>query len=151
MFPRKVEELLITHLPIADAAAIGIDGQRLRAFAVRRRGRLVRAAQLQASVENNLARYKVTARGIYLDELPRNPTDKILKPELAGTPAESTWHPVRRHRSNQHPCTMPACCTYAVRDSPPLPRGQKQQRARTRWSCPDFDDTWTLPVVSRRK
>jgi acyl-CoA synthetase (AMP-forming)/AMP-acid ligase II len=62
MFPREVEELLITHPAIADAAAIGIDGQRLRAFAVRRRGRLVRAAQLQASVENNLARYKVTAR-----------------------------------------------------------------------------------------
>jgi hypothetical protein len=31
-------------------------------------------------------------------------------------------------------------------------RYRNEARAMARdWSCPDFDDTWTLPVVGRRK
>jgi fatty-acyl-CoA synthase len=87
VFPREVEELLITHPAIADAAAIGIDdeqfGQRLRAFVVLRDGQQATAEQLQAYVKHNLARYKVPRDIVFLDELPRNPTGKILKRELA--------------------------------------------------------------------
>ena len=87
VFPREVEELLITHPAVADAAAIGVDddafGQRLRAFVVRRPGPRVTAEQLKAYAKDNLARYKVPRDVIFLDELPRNPAGKILKRELA--------------------------------------------------------------------
>jgi fatty-acyl-CoA synthase len=87
VFPREVEELLVTHPAIDDAAAIGVDddefGRRLRAFVVPRRGRQVSAEQVQTFVKENLARYKVPRDVIFLDELPRNPTGKIVKRELA--------------------------------------------------------------------
>jgi fatty-acyl-CoA synthase len=86
VFPREVEELLVTHPAIADAAAVGVDdddfGQRLRAFVVQRDGQDVSAEDVQAFVKDNLARYKVPRDVIFLDELPRNPTGKILKREL---------------------------------------------------------------------
>jgi len=37
---------------------------------------------IKAYVRENLARYKVPREVVFLDELPRNPTGKILKGEL---------------------------------------------------------------------
>jgi fatty-acyl-CoA synthase len=87
VFPREVEELLVTHEAIGDAAVIGVDdedfGQRLRAFVVLRDGKDVSAEDVQAFVKDNLARYKSPRDVVFLDDLPRNPTGKILKRELA--------------------------------------------------------------------
>jgi fatty-acyl-CoA synthase len=86
VFPREVEELLVTHPAIADAAAVGVEdadfGQRLRAFVVTHDGQTLDAETVQAFVKENLARYKVPRDVIFIDELPRNPTGKILKREL---------------------------------------------------------------------
>jgi fatty-acyl-CoA synthase len=86
VFPREVEELLVTHPAIADAAAVGVDdadfGQRLLAFVVKKPGGDVSEEEVQAFVKDNLARYKVPRDVIFLDELPRNPTGKVLKREL---------------------------------------------------------------------
>ena len=38
---------------------------------------------LRAHVRDNLARYKVPRDFVFVDELPRNPTGKILKAQLA--------------------------------------------------------------------
>jgi fatty-acyl-CoA synthase len=43
----------------------------------------VSAEQVRAYVKDNLARYKVPRDVSFLDELPRTPTGKILKRELA--------------------------------------------------------------------
>jgi fatty-acyl-CoA synthase len=87
VFPREVEELLVTHPAIADAAVIGVEdedfGQRLRAFCVLREGQSVDEKGVQDFVKENLARYKVPRDVVFLDELPRNPTGKVLKRELA--------------------------------------------------------------------
>ena len=40
---------------------------------------------MQAYVRANLARFKVPREVIFLDELPRNATGKVLKRELQGT------------------------------------------------------------------
>jgi fatty-acyl-CoA synthase len=87
VFPREVEELLVTHPAIADAAALGVDdeefGKRLRAFVVTKPGAHVSGDEIKEYVKHNLARYKVPRDVIFLDELPRNPTGKVLKRELA--------------------------------------------------------------------
>jgi fatty-acyl-CoA synthase len=86
VFPREIEELLLSHPAIADAAAVGVEdsdfGQRLRAFVVLREGREVSVEEVRAFVRENLARYKVPRDVVFLEELPRNPTGKVLKREL---------------------------------------------------------------------
>jgi acyl-CoA synthetase (AMP-forming)/AMP-acid ligase II len=87
VFPREVEDLLADHDAVADAAAIGVDdeqfGQRLRAFVVKADGIDTSEDELQDYVKANLARYKVPREIVFVDELPRNATGKVLKRELA--------------------------------------------------------------------
>jgi fatty-acyl-CoA synthase len=86
VFPKEVEDALSRHETVADAAAIGVDdkdfGQRLRAFVVLEKGTEAREKDLKEHVRRNLARYKVPREIVFLDELPRNATGKVLKREL---------------------------------------------------------------------
>ncbi|HEY1237215.1 MAG TPA: AMP-binding protein [Solirubrobacterales bacterium] len=87
VFPREVEDLLADHEGIEEAAAIGVEdeefGQRLRAFVVKQEGKDVSEDDLKGYVKQNLARYKVPREIVFVDELPRNATGKVLKRELA--------------------------------------------------------------------
>jgi fatty-acyl-CoA synthase len=87
VFPQEVEEVLAGHDAVSEAAAIGVEdekfGQRLRAFVVLQDGRQASEDELREYVKSNLARYKVPRDVIFVDELPRNPTGKVLKRELA--------------------------------------------------------------------
>jgi acyl-CoA synthetase (AMP-forming)/AMP-acid ligase II len=87
VFPREVEDLLADHESVEEAAAIGVDdeefGQRLRAFVVKEEGKDVNEEDLKGYVKQNLARYKVPREIVFVDELPRNATGKVLKRELA--------------------------------------------------------------------
>jgi fatty-acyl-CoA synthase len=86
VFPREVEELLEHLDDVADVACIDVPdeqyGQRLRAFVVRREGGAVSEETIKAHVKENLARYKVPRDVVFIDELPRNATGKVLKREL---------------------------------------------------------------------
>lgn len=86
VFPGEVEELLSGHEAVVEASVIGVDddthGQRLRAFVVLREPDSVNADQLSAYVKENLARFKVPRDIVFIDELPRNPTGKVLKRQL---------------------------------------------------------------------
>jgi acyl-CoA synthetase (AMP-forming)/AMP-acid ligase II len=87
VFPREVEDLLADHEAVAEAAAIGVDdekfGQRLRAFVVKEGNAEVSEDDLKSHVKSNLASYKVPREVVFVDELPRNATGKVLKRELA--------------------------------------------------------------------
>jgi acyl-CoA synthetase (AMP-forming)/AMP-acid ligase II len=87
VFPREVEDLLADHEAVADAAAIGVDdddfGQRLRAFVVKAEGKDASEEDLKGYVKQNLARYKVPREIVFVEEIPRNATGKVLKRELA--------------------------------------------------------------------
>ncbi len=86
VFPAEVEELLAGHEKIEEAAAVGVDdekfGQRLKAFVVLRDGAQLTEDELKDYVRQNLARYKTPREVVFVDELPRNPTGKVLKREL---------------------------------------------------------------------
>jgi acyl-CoA synthetase (AMP-forming)/AMP-acid ligase II len=87
VFPAEVEELLAAHEAIEEAAAIGVEdekfGQRLKAFVVLRDGAQLSEDEIKSYVRDNLARYKSPREVVFVDELPRNPTGKVLKRELA--------------------------------------------------------------------
>jgi fatty-acyl-CoA synthase len=86
LFPGEVEELLLTHPAVEEAAAIGVDdpdfGKRLAAFVVTREGHALTEDDIREFVKQNLARYKVPRDVQFLPELPRNPSGKVLKREL---------------------------------------------------------------------
>jgi acyl-CoA synthetase (AMP-forming)/AMP-acid ligase II len=86
VFPREVEDLLADHGSIEEAAVVGVAdddfGQRLKAFVVLRDGAQLDEQAVQEYVKANLARYKVPREVVFLDELPRNATGKVLKREL---------------------------------------------------------------------
>jgi fatty-acyl-CoA synthase len=86
VFPQEVEDCLSRHDEVVEAAAFGVDdedyGKRLRAYVVRTEGSQVSQDELKDFVKQNLARYKVPREIVFLDELPRNATGKVLKREL---------------------------------------------------------------------
>jgi acyl-CoA synthetase (AMP-forming)/AMP-acid ligase II len=85
VFPQEIEDCLTRHDAVVEAAAIGVEdpefGKRLRAFVVT--AEPVTEDDLKDWVKANLARYKVPREIVFLTELPRNATGKILKRELA--------------------------------------------------------------------
>ena len=86
VFPREVEDLIADHHAIDEVAIIGVEdeqfGQRLKAYAVKTKGKDVSEADLKAHVKQNLAGYKVPREVVFVDELPRNATGKVLKRDL---------------------------------------------------------------------
>ncbi|WP_203335866.1 AMP-binding protein [Nocardioides limicola] len=87
VFPKEVEDCLVRHPGVVEAAAIGVDdnefGKRLRAFVVLTEGDAPTEDDLRDWVKTNLARFKVPRDFVFIDELPRNATGKILKRHLA--------------------------------------------------------------------
>ncbi|GAA5069558.1 acyl-CoA synthetase [Nocardia callitridis] len=86
VFPLEVENLLLERDDVNDVAVVGVDdvefGKRLRAFIVPEPGHTPDADEIKAHVKNNLARYKVPREVIFLDELPRNQTGKLVRRTL---------------------------------------------------------------------
>ena len=86
VFPQEVEDCLARHEAVAEVAAVGVEdadyGTRLRAFVVRKADASATEDDLKAWVKRNLARYKVPREIVFLDELPRNATGKVLKRDL---------------------------------------------------------------------
>jgi acyl-CoA synthetase (AMP-forming)/AMP-acid ligase II len=86
VFPREVEDLLSDHPAIAEAAVLGVEdeqfGQRLKAFVALADGAALDEQQAKDYVKQNLAAYKVPREIVFLENLPRNATGKVLKREL---------------------------------------------------------------------
>ena len=86
VFPAEVEDLISGHPEVVEATALGVEdkewGHRLRAFVVKTDGASIGEDDIKSYVREHLARYKVPREVVFLDELPRNPTGKVLKREL---------------------------------------------------------------------
>jgi fatty-acyl-CoA synthase len=83
VFPQEVENLLVEREDVSDAALVGVDdsefGKRLRAFIVSQPGAPQDIEDIKLHVKNNLARHKVPRDVVFIDELPRNATGKLLR------------------------------------------------------------------------
>ncbi|MBY0288583.1 MAG: acyl-CoA synthetase [Mycobacteriaceae bacterium] len=83
VFPQEVENLLEERDDIAEVAVVGVDdvefGKRLRAFIVSEPGADLDGAEVKQYVKDNLARHKVPRDVVFIDELPRNATGKLLR------------------------------------------------------------------------
>jgi len=84
VFPGEVEDLLHGHANVADVAVFGVDddkyGQRLKAVIVKKGS--LSEKDVKDYVKSNLAGYKAPRDVVFVDELPRTSTGKVLKREL---------------------------------------------------------------------
>ncbi|MFI1370264.1 AMP-binding protein [Streptomyces griseochromogenes] len=94
VYSAEVEELLLTHPAIREAAVFGVPSEawdeEVRAVIVPRSGQRVDHDQVVAFLRGHLAGYKIPKRIKTISEadLPRNPIGKILKRELR---AQTRW------------------------------------------------------------
>jgi 4-coumarate--CoA ligase len=85
--PAEIENLLITHPQILEAAVVGIPiegGSEVpRAYVVLRQARILSETDVKDFVQGRLASYKQLRGGVrFVDELPKNAVGKILRREL---------------------------------------------------------------------
>lgn len=104
VYPREVEDVLLTAPGVADVAVIGMPdelwGERITACWVRRPGHQVTEAALEGQCRSQLAGYKVPRLWRELPSLPRSAAGKVLKRELRVTLADEagrTGTPVADH------------------------------------------------------
>jgi acyl-CoA synthetase (AMP-forming)/AMP-acid ligase II len=93
IYPREVEEVLLTHRDIAEVAVVGAPdrewGERTVAFVVARAGRKPTLDELDRLCLGAIARYKRPREYRFVVELPKNHYGKVLKAELRKQAAEA--------------------------------------------------------------
>jgi long-chain acyl-CoA synthetase len=86
VFPGEVEEALRDHAAVADVAVAAMPDHRVGevpwAFVVPRAGGTIDEEELQAFARERLAPYKVPARVVVVDALPRNEVGKVVRRDL---------------------------------------------------------------------
>ena len=86
IYPREVEEALLTHPAVYEVSVIGIPdpewGESVCAFVVRTEGAEAVEAELDRHCTDNIARFKRPKAYRFVDSLPKNNYGKVLKTEL---------------------------------------------------------------------
>jgi long-chain acyl-CoA synthetase len=87
IYPREIDEVLYQHPKVKDAATIGISdplyGEEVKSFVVLREGEQATEEEVIAFCRERLADYKCPKTIEFLDDIPKGPTGKLLKRELA--------------------------------------------------------------------
>lgn len=87
IYPREIEELLYRHPAVESAAVIGVPdklyGEEVAAFIVLKKQNSVAESDIIEFCLSHLADYKCPKTVRFLPEIPKGPTGKLLKRELA--------------------------------------------------------------------
>jgi long-chain acyl-CoA synthetase len=87
VYPREIEEVIYEHPAVAEAAVVGVPhetlGEEVAAAIALKPGAEATPAELRDFVKQRVAAYKYPRHVWLLDELPKGPTGKILKREIA--------------------------------------------------------------------
>ncbi len=85
--PREIDEVLVSHPAVAQAAAFAIPDERLgeavAAAVVLRPRSTVSEAEIRTYASQKLAHFKIPSRVVFLDEIPKGPTGKLQRIGLA--------------------------------------------------------------------
>ncbi len=88
IYPREIDEVLYQHPDVAAAATVGVRdplyGEEVAAFVVLKDGREANEEELLAHCRARLADFKCPKTVRFVDDIPKGPTGKLLKRELAG-------------------------------------------------------------------
>jgi long-chain acyl-CoA synthetase len=83
VYPREIEELLLTHPAVGQCAVVGVPDERLgedvKAFVVRKPGQAAAEAEIVAWCRERIAVYKAPKYVEFTEALPMSATGKILK------------------------------------------------------------------------
>lgn len=86
VYPAEVEDVLLDHADVAEVGVIGVPhphtGEAVKAFVVLKPGARAQEESLISWCNDNLARYKCPAKIVFVDELPRNVSGKLLRRSL---------------------------------------------------------------------
>ncbi|MER6948754.1 long-chain fatty acid--CoA ligase [Nonomuraea sp. NPDC000554] len=86
VYPRELEEVLMTHEAVSLAAVVGVSheshGEEIKAYVIRTPGSAITEDELIAWARENMAAYKYPRIVEFRDALPMTATGKILKREL---------------------------------------------------------------------
>ena len=87
IYPREIDEVLYQHSKVQDAATIGVKddiyGEEVKSFIVLRAGEQADEEEILDYCRERLADFKCPKSIEFLDEIPKGPTGKLLKRELA--------------------------------------------------------------------
>jgi len=87
IYPREIDDLLYTHPAVAAAAVIGVPdqlyGEEVAAFIVLKDGLETTESEIIELCKQHLADYKCPKTVHFVDDIPKGPTGKLLKRELA--------------------------------------------------------------------
>jgi long-chain acyl-CoA synthetase len=87
IYPREIDEVLYRHPAVAEAAAVGVPdelyGEEVAAFVVLREGAGATAEEIVEFCRSHLADFKCPKSVHFAEALPKGPTGKVLKRELA--------------------------------------------------------------------
>jgi long-chain acyl-CoA synthetase len=86
VYPREIEEVLMTHEAVSLAAVIGVPhpthGEEIKAYVIRKDGAAVTEEELIAWSKEQMAGYKYPRMVAFVDSLPMTATGKLLKRQL---------------------------------------------------------------------
>jgi len=89
IYPREIEEVLLTHTSVHDVAVIGIPdekwGESLCAFVVLKDNQSCSLEEIFIHCSGKIADFKIPRKVKYIDMLPRNANGKVLKTKLRVT------------------------------------------------------------------
>ncbi len=109
IMPHEIDESLLTHPAIAQAAAFSIPhptlGEDVGAAVVLKSGETLNESQIREHVSRHLAAFKVPRKIVVLPDLPRCPVGKVRRKEVAALAQQlSTSRPYQPPRNGLEQC-----------------------------------------------